>query len=103
MSAGFDEGVFGPEHRRYRSRHSYVEVQGDSLDRTKVRFVNGGTRKRTGHRRGSVRARARIALSCETLLARRRRDESPLEHRVSAWALRMPVHRVVAGITPECS
>ena len=40
-----------------------------------------------------------VALSCETLLARGRRDESPLEHRVSAWALRVPVHRVVAGIT----
>ena len=41
MSGGFDEGVFGPEHRRYRSRHSYVEAQGDSLERSKFRFANG--------------------------------------------------------------
>ena len=54
-----------------------MEAQGDSLDRSKVPFANGGTRKRTGHRCGPVRAWARIALSCETLLARGRRDESP--------------------------
>lgn len=75
-----------------------MEVQGDSLDPSKVRFVNGGTRKRTGQRRGSVRARTRMALTCETLLALGRGDESPLGHRVSAWALRMPVHRAIAGI-----
>ena len=65
---------------------------------SKVPFANGGTRKRTGHRRGSVLARARITLSCATLLARGRRDEFTLGHRVSAWALRRPAHRVVAGI-----
>ena len=99
VSARLDEGVFGPDHSQYRSRHSHVEAHGDSLDRSKVRFANGGTRKRIGHHRGSVRAPARIAMSCETLLARGRSDESPLGHRVSAWSPRMPVHRVVADVT----
>ena len=71
------KGVFGPDHRRYRSRHSHVEAHGDSLDRSKVRFANGDTRKRIGHHRGSVRTPARIAMSCDTLLAPGRSDESP--------------------------
>ena len=39
-----------------------------------------------------------MALTCETLLALGRRDESPQAHRVCAWAPRMPVHPAIARI-----
>ena len=54
-----------------------------------VRFVIGRNRKRRGNGPGSVRAHPWMALSCEALRLWRRRDESPLGHRISARAQRM--------------
>ena len=99
MSVGLDERVVGRDHRQTRGGHSEVEAKADHHVRSKGRSVNRGRRKQIGSGRGSHRARARIAPSCAALLGRRRRGETLLRHRMSAWVLRMPARGVVADVT----
>ena len=73
MSVWLDEGVVDPDHGQPRGGHTEAEAKADHHVRSKDRFVNPGKRKQIGSRRGSPRARARIAPSCGAFLERRRR------------------------------